>query len=48
MNIYRVELFDSKNNEFFFVEVSASSMYEAICSAEIELEDSYAVIANLI
>lgn len=48
MNTYRVELFDSKNNEFFFVEVNASSSHEAICSAEIEWENSYAVVANLI
>lgn len=47
MNFYRVELFDSKNNEFFFVEVEAKGIHEALCLAESEWEDSYGVAAEL-
>lgn len=48
MNIYKVELYDSKNNEFFFVHVEASSSHEALCSAESEWEDSYGVQATVL
>lgn len=46
MNVYKVELYDSKNNEFFFVEVEASCKHEALCSAEVNWEHSYAVMAE--
>lgn len=36
MNVYKVELYDSKNNEFFFVEMTAKDSHEALCLAESE------------
>lgn len=48
ISIYKVELYDSKNNEFFFVEVGATSSHEAICLAESNWENSYGVEAKLV
>ena len=47
MNIYKVELYDSKNNEFFFVQLEAKGSHEALCQAESEWEDSYGVAAEV-